>query len=89
MIPSTIERTHILQAIEKIDSEEVPNKYKSTRFDLLYEGKKYPPKYVISLAHIFVDGKQWSLKKFSGGYETNTFLNNHDFGNNQFGIHHE
>lgn len=55
-IPETIQPNHILQAIEKIGSEDVPDKYQSTKFDLLYEGKRYPPKYVISLAHIFVDG---------------------------------
>lgn len=74
MIPVYIQQKHILQAIEKIDIEGVPNEYQSTKFDLVFEGKFYPPKYVISLAHFFIDGNKWTRDKFSGGEETNNFL---------------
>lgn len=79
MIPSSINQKHILQAIEKINVEGVPKEYQSTKFDLLFEGKMYPPKYVISLAHIFVNGKKLTRDKFSGGIETNDFLTNLGF----------
>jgi hypothetical protein len=78
-IPKSIEPKHILQAIEKIDVEGVPEQYHSTKFDLLFEGKRYPPKYVISLAHIFVNGEIWTVDNFSGGIETNDFLTNLGF----------
>lgn len=74
MIPDNIQREHIFKAIERIDIEGVPNEYQSTKFDLLYNGKLYPPKYVVSLSHIFIDGQKWTRDKFSGGEETNSFL---------------
>src|SRR4051794_4845959 len=74
MIPEDIKREHILAAIERIDSQGVPETRQSTKFDLLHKGKVYPPKYVISLSHLFVNGEEWSRDMFSGGGETNHFL---------------
>src|SRR5687767_7224475 len=74
MIPDYIEQQHILQAIERIDAEGFPYRYRSTKFDLVHNGNKYPPKYVVSLSHIFINGQVWSLSRFSGGEETNRFL---------------
>jgi hypothetical protein len=78
-IPTYIERSHILKAIEHIDSAGVPDKRHSTKFDLLYEGKKYPPKYVISLSHLFARGEELSRDLFSGGEEANNFLKSRGF----------
>lgn len=69
-----ITRQHILEAIKRIDVEGIPNAHQSIKFDLLYEGKRYPPKYVLSLAHVFLTGEMLSHKDFSGGGETNKFL---------------
>lgn len=74
MIPDYIKREHILAAMKKIDAEGVPDVYQSIKFDLLFSGKRYPPKYVVSLSHLFAKGKKWSREKFSGGDETNKFL---------------
>lgn len=74
MIPHPITRQHILEAIKRIDAEGVPAAHQSTKFDLLYEGNYYPPKYVLSLAHVYVNGKELSHKDFSGGDEANRFL---------------
>ncbi|MCM3790338.1 HNH endonuclease [Domibacillus indicus] len=73
-IPKNINQEHIIQAIQKISKEGVPEKRGSTRFSILYEGKHYPPKYVISIANIFANGEELSSSKFSGGEETNKFL---------------
>ena len=55
--------------------EGVPERRSSTRFSLSNEGKYYPPKYVISIANIFANGEEYSPSLFSGGDETNIFLN--------------
>ena len=73
-IPKNIHNEHVIEAIHKIDSEGVPERRESTRFNLSYEGKYYPPKYVISIANIFANGEEYSPSKFSGGDETNRFL---------------
>ncbi|WLV25871.1 HNH endonuclease signature motif containing protein [Aciduricibacillus chroicocephali] len=78
-IPKNIKREHIIQAMQKIEGEEVPERRKSTRFNLCYEGKYYPPKYVISIANIFANGEEYPPTNFSGGDETNRFLNNIGF----------
>jgi hypothetical protein len=74
-IPKNIIKDHVIRAIQKIDSKGVPERRESTRFSLSYEGKYYPPKYVISIANIFANGEEYSPSLFSGGDETNKFLN--------------
>ncbi|CAH0248957.1 hypothetical protein SRABI80_02938 [Peribacillus frigoritolerans] len=73
-IPININREHVIEAIQKIDIEGVPERRESTRFNLLYEGEYYPPKYVVSIANIFANGEEYSPSMFSGGDETNRFL---------------
>jgi hypothetical protein len=73
-IPKNINRNHVLEAIKKINREGVPDRRESTRFNLTYKGKNYPPKYVISIANIFANGEEYSPSLFSGGDETNRFL---------------
>jgi len=74
MIPKNIRREHIVKAIEQIEKEGLPKGRDSKKFLMLYEGKYYPPKYVISLANNFVNGKELSPSDFSGGKESNAFL---------------
>ncbi len=40
--------------------------------DLLFNGTLNPPKYVIARANIYANGEE--LREFSGGRETNSFL---------------
>ncbi|WP_342332886.1 sigma factor-like helix-turn-helix DNA-binding protein [Pedobacter sp. FW305-3-2-15-E-R2A2] len=43
---------HVLAVIERISKEEIPPiKLLSDRYFQIYDGKKYPPKYIISIAH--------------------------------------
>ncbi len=79
MIPAQIQRTHIISAIEYVKRNGCPKKNKSTKHDLLYEGERYPPKYIVSIAHRFIDGVDWDLSGFSGGSETNGFLEKRQF----------
>ena len=63
MIPKTIKRKHILKSIKQVDTDGYENKYESTKYDLLHNGRRFPPKYVISLAHEFVAGMPQELLK--------------------------
>jgi hypothetical protein len=74
MIPRKITRNHVLRALDKIDREGVPQERDSRKFTLLRDSKKYPPKYVISLAYKIATGKALSTLAFSGGTEANSFL---------------
>lgn len=74
MIPSKITVQHVLAAIKELDKVGVPSGRESTRYHLLYEGKRYPPKYVVSLAGRYAIGRELLPNEFNGGHETNTFL---------------
>ena len=74
MIPDNVKREHILQALAEIDRSGVPKGRQSRYFHLSYRGKTYPPKYVISLANKFTNGKELEPRLFSGGYESNNLL---------------
>lgn len=80
-ISTEIKRTHILQAIrdlKKRGERAIPRRRASTKYDVPFDGKKYPPKYLISHAHRFVDGVEWP-NIFSGGPEANNFLKSRGF----------
>jgi hypothetical protein len=74
MIPSNIEREHILKAIEEIDSNGVPPRRESRDYYLIFKGRRYPPKYVVSLANKFANRRKLKSSRFTGGQETNNFL---------------
>ncbi len=74
MIPPNIEREHIIEAVQKIDSEGIPSHRGLKRFFLEFGGKPYPPKYTISLANKFANGEGLDSSRFNGGQETNNFL---------------
>lgn len=50
-IPKNIAKDHLLKAISKIDIEGIPSDGDSRYYDVLYEGKKYPPKLIVSYAN--------------------------------------
>ena len=69
-IPINITRAHILKAIEKIDSEpELKTKRSSSTYDLIFEGKKYPPILVLSIANQLNNGKELLLSDFDNNIE--------------------
>ncbi|CAK7037031.1 hypothetical protein [Tissierella sp.] len=79
MIPTNITKESIIKAIELINSEGVPKKRESTKYNIRYMEKFYPPKYTVSLANKFVNGKELESYEFGGGLETNNFLINLGF----------
>lgn len=58
-IPKIISEQNILEALKYIDENGIPDHNKSTKYDLVMAGgKKYPPKYVIAVAHRLATGEE-------------------------------
>lgn len=51
-IHASVKKERILKAIEYIDIHGVPERRRSIKYDLLFNGTLYPPKYVIELANM-------------------------------------
>ena len=68
----------IYKAIKYIDENDVPDKYKSRGYDLIYEKKKYPPKYVIAVARYLKDGSEINVSDFNS-IEARSFLKTRGF----------
>ena len=68
----------IYKAIKYIDENDVPDKYKSRGYDLVYEKKKYPPKYVIAVARYLKDGSEINVSDFNS-IEARSFLKTRGF----------
>lgn len=68
-----ITREHVLTAIHRIDEEGIPVRYQSSYYDLVYEGKRFPPKLVYSYAYYAAHHIKLSHKEFHGGEDTDTF----------------
>jgi 5-methylcytosine-specific restriction protein B len=65
MISKNITKEHILQAMQDIDENGIEYPLmKSRKYDLLFNGKTYPPKLVISIANKFASGDELSWKDF-------------------------
>jgi len=79
LIPRNIAREHIIKAMQEIDKQGVPDSRLSHDYYLKFNGKEYPPKYVISLANKFVNEKELDPKGFNGGEEINGFLESRGF----------
>lgn len=79
MIPANIGCEHILRALEEIDQNGIPKRRNATRYHLNYGGKRYPPKYVISLANKYANGLELNPVNFNGGMESNDFLKRRGF----------
>lgn len=74
VIPSTITREHVLQALRDIDEHGVPPARGATKCALEHDGRLYPPKLVVSIAARHALGSELDPATFSGGQETNQFL---------------
>jgi 5-methylcytosine-specific restriction enzyme B len=72
-IPKNIIKEDLLQAIKKIDAEGIPADADSQYYDVVFNGKNYPPKVVVSFANIFANGFELDRKSFSGGLKTQCF----------------
>src|SRR5262245_14626812 len=74
MIPKNISADHVLKAIDRIRAQGYPEARASTRFDLIFQDERFPPKVVISYANLFANGQELPETEFSGGDESNDFL---------------
>jgi 5-methylcytosine-specific restriction protein B len=74
--PGDITKEHILSAVKKIEKQQI-DLIPSTRWDVVINGKTYPPKEVMRYAHEAMNGEK--LWKPSGGPPTNTYLERFGF----------
>ena len=74
MIPKNITQNHISRAVSEVRRNGIPKSRRSTKFHMLYQGRRYPPKYVVSLANRFANGRELPASHFEGGKEANDFL---------------
>jgi len=78
-IPSNLTKQDILDAVEYIDKNGVPDKNKSTKYELVVDsGKKYSPKYVIAVANHLVHNVDISTEEFNA-IEAKNFLKGMNF----------
>ncbi len=79
--PTNINKNHLLFAIDKIDKEGIPTDADSQYYDVVFNGKKYPPKVIVSYANIFANGVELDRNSFAGGLNTSCFklLEQHGF----------
>ena len=64
---------HVLEAIREIDRDGFPVDARSSTYDLIFGSKRYPPKYVLSLAVKYARGEPFSRSAFSGGEDSQAF----------------
>ncbi|MBI5278942.1 MAG: DUF3578 domain-containing protein [Burkholderiales bacterium] len=64
---------HVREALRRIDDEGVPSSAQSVSYDLLHDGRRYPPKYVLSLAVEVASGEPLDRASFTGGAESACF----------------
>lgn len=72
-IPTNITKEHLIKAVEKIDHEGIPKDGDSKYYDAVYNGKKYPPKLIVSYANLFANGYILNRNSFEGGSNTPCF----------------
>src|SRR5438128_1446324 len=80
-IPDGITRDDVLRAIADLDRGDVPHGFRdSTGYDLLHDGKRYPPKAVIGLSARRLRGRILEPNEFSGGEDSKCFTVLHALG---------
>jgi 5-methylcytosine-specific restriction protein B len=69
-----IKKEHLFAAIKEIKANPLLRKGRaSSTYDLIYEGKDYPPKLVISIANRHATGQELDPNNFTGGIDTPAF----------------
>lgn len=71
-----IKRSDVEQAVKQINRQNcVPKRRNSTKFSLFYQGRLYPPKYLIAIAGKHATGKMLTPHDHSGGeHDSNEVL---------------
>lgn len=74
-IPSLITQENIVDAIYEIQINRWDPINNSKKYDLCFDGTRFPPKVVLSIAHRFATGKKIPVSEFYGGeIAANKFL---------------
>ena len=73
LIPNGIQREHILTAIDRYDSGAEHQFADSTIYDILHNGRRYPPKAIIGIAAGVLTGSQLGPDDFKGGQKSKCF----------------
>ena len=79
MIPALITKTHIAEAMRRINRDGVPPRRRARDYCLVTNDKHFPPKYTISLAYQSATGECLRPDQFSGGAECERFLGSRGF----------
>jgi hypothetical protein len=73
MLFDKVKKEHILQGIKDFEEKSYPNEFgPSSTYDLVYEGKKYPPKAIMAYANYHAEGRTIE-RYFKGGLGTDCF----------------
>ena len=72
-IPEGIHDKHILVAIERYDLGVAHQFADSTVYDVLFDGKRYPPKAIVGIAAEVLTNVPLGPKDFSGGQGSKCF----------------
>lgn len=75
-----ITRDHVIKAIDRAKKHGNEDKCDSKHYDLIYEGKKYPPKNIFKWAYFYATNIMLdNNKQLSGGKRLNQYLINLGF----------
>lgn len=72
-IPDNIKKKHLLNAIAEIDSNGITGSAQSKYYDVVFNGNKYPPKLIVSLANKAANGVELPRHSFRGGEGKESF----------------
>jgi predicted HNH restriction endonuclease len=82
MIPKILTEQHFRQAAKQIDEKVeqgvMPRDRRSVHYDLIIDGKRYPPKYVISLATRIATGLEYPAADFNA-VEAKNYFSSRDY----------
>ena len=79
MIPERLTKKNIDAALTRILRAGVPSQRRGRQYCLVVDGEHFPPKYTIALAHRIATGEFLNSDRFSGGRESNDFLERRGF----------
>jgi len=73
MVPDQIDRQHVISALDRLRRVGVPSRRESTKFDLLCEGERFPPKYTLGLAAEEATGEELDPESYGAGTRRTLF----------------
>ena len=68
-----IRREHVIQALNDIGENGYPENAEARIYHLIHGNRRYPPKYVLSVAARFATGEEFPRQFFTGGADSRAF----------------